>query len=170
MVRSESFPAIDCPQGFDLSAYWQQIQARFKNPNIQHQLEQISHDGSQKIPVRLFPLILGQLRQKQVAQYACFVIAAWLVFNHQRRAAQNPPTDGYLEQLRDSLPSAGHCIQEYIAQFLANRQLFPDDIIQSPQICEAITDSGVAIAQYGLLTAISLCVGDTTTANIKVSL
>ena len=57
LIREESIPSITAPEGLSLPEYWEATLARFDNPHIVHRLEQISHDGSQKIPARILPVL-----------------------------------------------------------------------------------------------------------------
>ena len=155
LISDESIPTIDAPQGLDLDEYWSQIQARFENPHIKHLLEQISHDGSQKIPARIFPVILHHIKEGRIAKRACFVAGAWIAFNHKRRKAGNNPVDGYLDQIADMLPPTDSSAEDYAAAFLDNQEIFPSEIAAHPEVRSAIIKSAKDIAEFGVLTALS---------------
>ena len=155
LISDESIPTIDAPQGLDLDEYWSQIQARFENPHIKHLLEQISHDGSQKIPARIFPVILHHMKEGRIAKRACFVAGAWIAFNHKRRKAGNNPVDGYLDQIADMLPPTDSSAEDYAAAFLDNQEIFPSEIAAHPEVRSAIIKAAKDIAEFGVLTALS---------------
>ncbi|MFE6735819.1 mannitol dehydrogenase family protein [Microbacterium sp. NPDC057650] len=52
---------------------------RFRNPRIEHRLEQISRDGLTKIAVRIVPVALRERHAGRTADGAAQAIAAWIV-------------------------------------------------------------------------------------------
>jgi fructuronate reductase len=70
-VRHVPLPAAE------LSAYRAALLERFANPRIRHTLAQIAADGSQKIPIRVLPVLRGELSQGRPATGALRVLAAW---------------------------------------------------------------------------------------------
>ena len=155
LITTETIPTINPPKGLPLSGYWEQIIARFENPNIRHLLEQISHDGSQKIPARIFPVIEHHAQRNQMPIHACFVVAAWIEFNRQRRVAGHPPTDGYLTQNENMLPSFDLGSSDYALAFLGIEAIFPKTISQNDEICNSIIHAAKTIANDGVLKAIN---------------
>ena len=155
LIQVETIPTIAAPQGLKLGNYWESIIARFENPHIRHNLEQISHDGSQKIPARIFPVIAFHASKGKVARRACFVAAAWIEFNRQRRAAGQPPVDGYLSQNAQALPAPTLSAAEYSESFLTNAHLIPADIRGNKDALRIIISDSQAISENGVLTAIA---------------
>ena len=52
---------------------------RFANPRMQHALAQIAADGSQKLPVRLLPVLTAERDGGRLPDVAVTVLAAWLL-------------------------------------------------------------------------------------------
>jgi fructuronate reductase len=71
-VRHIPLPAAE------LSAYRAALLSRFANPRIRHTLAQIAADGSQKIPIRVLPVLRGELSAGRPATGAVRVLAAWI--------------------------------------------------------------------------------------------
>jgi fructuronate reductase len=71
-VRHVPLPAAE------LSAYRSALLERFANPRIRHTLAQIAADGSQKIPIRVLPVLRGELAAGRPAPGAVRVLAAWI--------------------------------------------------------------------------------------------
>ncbi|MDO5672978.1 MAG: mannitol dehydrogenase family protein [Actinomycetaceae bacterium] len=69
--------------GPHLNVPWQDYAAalkeRFENPNIRHLLAQIAHDGSQKIPVRIFPVLRMELAAGRLPDGPVRAVAAWVL-------------------------------------------------------------------------------------------
>ncbi|WP_307717654.1 mannitol dehydrogenase family protein [Streptomyces sp. V4I23] len=60
------------------AAYRTALLERFANPRIRHALAQIAADGSQKLPVRILPVLRRERAAGRVPQGAVRVLAAWV--------------------------------------------------------------------------------------------
>ncbi|MEU0369015.1 mannitol dehydrogenase family protein [Streptomyces sp. NPDC006283] len=60
------------------AAYRTALLDRFANPRIRHALAQIAADGSQKLPVRILPVLRRERAAGRVPQGAVRVLAAWI--------------------------------------------------------------------------------------------
>jgi fructuronate reductase len=60
-------------------AYCAALLERFANPRMQHALAQIAGDGSQKLPVRLLPVLRAERRAGRLPDVAVTVLATWLL-------------------------------------------------------------------------------------------
>lgn len=160
LMTQETIPTIHPPAGLDLLGYWAATKARFENPNIRHLLEQISHDGSQKIPARIFPVIEHYLEQNSASPLACFVVSAWIEFNRQRRLAQDAPKDGYLTQIDHALPDPNMPPADYAKAFMALDGLFPPKIISTTDCLNTIVQDCEVIARKGVLSALTAYIPD----------
>lgn len=136
MIREETIPTIKAPQGLDLINYWTATLARFDNPHIVHRLEQISHDGSQKIPVRVLPIIShhGLSARRKIR-----VVAAWIFWTYKRRLADMPPVDLALYRI-ENLPDPDQDPVTYARGMLALPQIFPANFSAEREIGSAICD------------------------------
>lgn len=80
MLSAEIKPSFDIPEGMDFEQYCNSILQRYRNPEIRHLLAQIAWDGSQKLPVRILPIISHNLQNNQPIEKCCFAVAAWMRF------------------------------------------------------------------------------------------
>jgi fructuronate reductase len=151
LIREETLSTIDTPEGLNTSAYWSQIIARFENPKIRHLLEQISHDGSQKIPARIFPVIEYYANHDIVARRACFVVAGWIEFNRQRRLGGKAPTDAYLTSIESQLPSYNLAPADYAKAFTRLETVFPAFIRSDEKLVKLIVNHAVNISDEGVI-------------------
>jgi fructuronate reductase len=69
----------------ELAAYCDALVRRFANPRMRHALTQIATDGSQKLPVRLLPVLRLERDAGRLPESAVAVLAAWVL--HLRGAA-----------------------------------------------------------------------------------
>lgn len=62
----------------DLAAYRAALLERFANPRIRHTLAQIAADGSQKVPIRVLPVLRGERAAGRMAVGSVRIVAAWI--------------------------------------------------------------------------------------------
>ena len=62
----------------DLAAYRAALLERFANPRIRHTLAQIAADGSQKLPIRVLPVLRGERAAGRMPAGAVRILAAWI--------------------------------------------------------------------------------------------
>ncbi len=63
----------------ELAAYRSALLERFANPRIRHQLAQIAADGSQKLPIRVLPVLRAERSAGRVPEGATRLLAAWVL-------------------------------------------------------------------------------------------
>ncbi|HEX2416863.1 MAG TPA: mannitol dehydrogenase family protein, partial [Micromonosporaceae bacterium] len=61
-----------------IDAYRAALLDRFANPKMHHRLAQIAADGSQKLPVRILPVLRTERAEGRMPQGAARVLAAWV--------------------------------------------------------------------------------------------
>jgi fructuronate reductase len=62
----------------DLAAYRAALLERFANPRIRHTLAQIAADGSQKVAIRVLPVLRGERAAGRIPAGAIRILAAWI--------------------------------------------------------------------------------------------
>jgi fructuronate reductase len=62
----------------DLAAYRAALVERFANPRIRHTLAQIAADGSQKMPIRVLPVLRGERAAGRMPVGSVRIVAAWI--------------------------------------------------------------------------------------------
>ncbi|MBC7302357.1 MAG: mannitol dehydrogenase family protein [Nocardia sp.] len=73
----EAAPHVGLPAA-ELAAYQRSLLDRFANPRMHHQLSQIAMDGSQKLPVRIVPVLRRERAAGRLPEGAVRVIAGWV--------------------------------------------------------------------------------------------
>ncbi len=61
-----------------VGAYCRALLDRWANPRIRHQLAQIAADGSQKLPMRVLPVLRAERARRQIPLAATRILAAWV--------------------------------------------------------------------------------------------
>jgi fructuronate reductase len=80
----------------EVAAYRAALLERFANPRIRHALAQIASDGSQKLPVRILPVLRRERAAGRLPEAAVEVLAAWVA---HLRGAGVPVRDVRAEEL-----------------------------------------------------------------------
>ncbi|MCJ2185879.1 mannitol dehydrogenase family protein [Novosphingobium beihaiensis] len=78
LMREEAAPTIAAAPGQDLDAYASSLLERFANPALNHRLEQIAMDGSQKIPQRWLETLAARGAAGAGCPAILTALAAWL--------------------------------------------------------------------------------------------
>ena len=82
----------------ELADYRAALLARFGNPRIRHRLAQIAADGSQKMPIRVLPVVRGERAAGRMPAGGVRVLAAWIA---HLRGAGAPVDDAGAGPYRD---------------------------------------------------------------------
>ncbi|HUX69382.1 MAG TPA: mannitol dehydrogenase family protein, partial [Cellulomonadaceae bacterium] len=62
----------------EIAAYRAALTERFANPRMQHRLDQIAFDGSQKLPIRTLPTLRHEVAAGRIPPGATRPVAAWI--------------------------------------------------------------------------------------------
>jgi fructuronate reductase len=73
----EASPYVRLPAG-EVAAYRAALLERWANPRIRHRLAQIAADGSQKLPVRILPVLRRERAAGRLPEGATRVLVAWV--------------------------------------------------------------------------------------------
>lgn len=150
LVNLEVIPSIVAPDGLDLENYRDQIISRFHNPSIRHLLEQIAHDGSQKLQMRLIPIIKTNLQEGRSIERLCAVLASW--FNFIINKVDN--NDQLIDPIEDTLKAVvlnnrdDHSAM--LKGFLSINSIFDKSLSESTEFNSAITKAFSKITTSGV--------------------
>lgn len=98
LMIEEAAPTITAGDGQDLDAYAGELVTRFENPALNHRLDQIAMDGSQKISQRWLETLAIQQQRGNSCEALLAAIAHWL--NHVSgdvRQVEDPQADALRE-------------------------------------------------------------------------
>ncbi|MGL1957700.1 MAG: mannitol dehydrogenase family protein [Colwellia sp.] len=145
MLATEIKPSFDIPQGMDFEQYCQSIIQRYRNPEIRHLLAQIAWDGSQKLPMRILPVISTNLQNNQPIEKCCFTVAAWMRFIVKRSKGDIE----LIDPLKDALLNIGsQCnddAQHDLNLFLSLDMFSP--LKSDEQFLQAVTNSYTVLCE-----------------------
>jgi fructuronate reductase len=99
LMRDEAATSFTPSQGQDLSRYADELLQRFSNPALRHRLQQISMDGSQKIPQRWLDTLAFHQSDGRTCPAILAALAAWMRFVRADRWAVDDPRAAELKSL-----------------------------------------------------------------------
>jgi len=116
----------------DLARYREALLERFANPRMRHLLAQIAADGSQKLPIRILPVLRAERSTGRMPEGAVRVLAAWI--GHLRGSGApvvDPRADELVALAAGPLPQAARRILQELDPALAA----DDDLVAS--VCDS---------------------------------
>lgn len=141
LAQREIIGSFHAPVELNPAEYSADIFQRFDNPTIRHLLAQIAWDGSQKLPMRVFPVIMDNLASGRSIRLLSLVVASWLLFIRLRY--QQQPDIALVDPLATTLlDCAAACTGNAAADtalFLALNQVFPPVLQQSETFKVSLT-------------------------------
>jgi fructuronate reductase len=119
----------------DITAYRAALLERYGNPRIRHLLRQIAADGSQKVPIRILPVVRADLVEGGVPTGAARVLAAWVCHLRGRGA---PVADVAAEEF--TALAAGD-LDDAVRRVLAKLD------VEDERLLTAVTDSAQELSR-----------------------
>jgi fructuronate reductase len=101
------------PPGNEVAAYRAALLERWFNPRINYRLEQIAADGSQKLPVRILPVLRAERAAGRLPEGATRVLAAWVC---HLRGIGAPVSDARADEV---VPLASGALPDAVRRTLA---------------------------------------------------
>ena len=89
----------------EIADYRAALADRFGNPRMQHLLAQIAGDGSQKLPERIAPVLLGERTAGRLPASAVATLAGWLTYL-RAGDVQDPIAERLVEGVSGPVPGA----------------------------------------------------------------
>ena len=104
LMRAEAAASLSPTPGQDLQTYADRLIERFANPALNHRLDQIAKDGSEKIVQRWLPVLAHHQAADRSCPATLEALAAWVVFV---RGDLGPVVDPLANRLADLWAQAG---------------------------------------------------------------
>jgi fructuronate reductase len=129
------------PKELDVKAYGNQIIQRFLNPSIRHLLAQIAWDGSQKLQMRLLPIIRDNIKLNRSTDLLCFSLASWFEFICQALKNNKEIVDPMADIFNSTTEILSDDVSEVVDSFLSIESIFGEDLINNLIIKEQLINS-----------------------------
>jgi fructuronate reductase len=141
LMSCELAPTLAPTPGLDLAAYQSALLARFANPALQHRLQQIAMDGSQKLPQRLVQPARERIESGRTFDALALAIAAWMRYTLGRteRGVAYAIDDPLAGSLRNIANGGTGSAAELTAGFLGLEGIFGTDLRQHAPFVAAVS-------------------------------
>jgi fructuronate reductase len=158
LMACELAPTLAPTPGLDLAAYQSALVARFANPALQHRLQQIAMDGSQKLPQRLVQPARERIASGQTFDALALAIAAWMRYTLGRTEggvayAIDDPLAGRLRNIADGATGSA---AELTAGFLGLEEIFGTDLRHHAPFVAAVSRQLEQLLAHGARAAMRL--------------
>ena len=150
MMVEEIAPTLSHFSNGRLNSYGAELMRRFANRAIRHRTWQISMDGSQKLPQRLFATIEDRLRSGASIKRLTLAVAAWIEFlgGKDDRGRPIDVSDPYARDL-----TRWADVQQSEAQIVANlvdrSGIFPESLRRSERFRRKLVDALALLRRLG---------------------
>nr|WP_243848501.1 mannitol dehydrogenase family protein [Sphingomonas insulae] len=142
MVRQDIMPMLPAVPGLDLDEYRQQVMGRFRNPAIVHRLDQISQDGSQKLPYRLGDTLAANRANGRMPTHVVAALGGWIAFLIARTARGQAIVDPAGDRLTAAAQGADPVT--LVRRLTESGLGLPSQIAGDPPLLAAIERAAVA--------------------------
>ena len=120
----------------ELTAYREALRERFANPAIRHQLSQIQADGSQKLPIRVLPVIARERANGIVPYGGVVALAGWLLHLRSDDAVSDPRAAELTELVRRDCGSTESAVRRLLAAIAPQTGLADDaELVRAIAAC-----------------------------------
>lgn len=133
------------PKELDLTSYSQEIIQRFLNPSIRHLLAQIACDGSQKIQMRLLPIIEDNLTLGRSTQLLSLSLACWFEFICKALKSGEQINDPMANVFANTPQLFSNNENDVVEGFLGIESIFSKVLISNKLLKSQLVDSLTAL-------------------------
>jgi len=145
LADNEIIGSFEPPKELDVEKYGKEIIERFLNPEIRHLLAQIAWDGSQKLQMRVLPIIRDNLALNRSTKMLCLSLACWFEFVC-RALKNNEEIVDPLANVFAKMPAlVENDVPAIVDAFLSIESVFGDDLKTNTDIKSQLIESLTAL-------------------------
>lgn len=138
------------PKELDVKRYGEEIIQRFLNPEIRHLLSQIAWDGSQKLQMRVLPIIRDNIALNRPTKLLCLSLACWMEFICRAVNNQEEIVDPLANDFSNMPELNGGNVSDIVEAFLRIESIFGSDLKNNPTIKSQLIESLTALKTSAL--------------------
>lgn len=148
-------PSVREPEGMNLSAYTEELRARFRNSTLRHRTWQIAMDGSQKLPQRLLGTVRDCLAKGMCVDRLSLAVAAWIVYSGGRELGGEAidVRDPMAAELADLHAASGRDASSLVEGYLSLSGVFGADLRSNRVFVDALTSAVEDLYRIGPIDA-----------------
>jgi len=150
----EAQTTLNPPPGLDVSAYRDELMARFSNSALMHRTRQIAMDGSQKLPQRLLAGMAERLAAGQGIEALALGVAAWMRWQEGvTESGETVVVDDPLAARTAELIAASENDEAEVRALLTLSAVFPEALANDRRFVEAVTGAFLSLREHGAVEA-----------------
>ncbi|QTC88621.1 mannitol dehydrogenase family protein [Brevundimonas pondensis] len=150
----EAQTTLNPPPGLDVSAYRDELMARFSNSALMHRTRQIAMDGSQKLPQRLLAGAAERLAAGQGIEALALGVAAWMRWQEGvTESGETVVVDDPLAARTAELIAASENDEAEVRALLTLSAVFPASLATDRRFVEAVTGAFLSLRENGAVEA-----------------
>ncbi|REE21633.1 fructuronate reductase [Paraburkholderia sp. BL27I4N3] len=155
MLRDEVEPTLSRPA---LATYRAELFTRFRNTALDHRLQQIATDGSQKLPQRWLESVRANLKSGAPTERLAFALAGWIAYlggvdeTGRTYAIADPLADTLTDAVRSTLLADA---VDAVRTLLGIESIFGCDLRTHPRFVAQVARHLDAIRTQGVVEAIN---------------
>lgn len=127
LAQQEVIGSFEAPSELNVEEYSEQIIERFLNPEIRHLLAQIAWDGSQKLQMRLVPIIKDNVALGRDTALLSTGLVAWFEFIRRAVKAEQEIVDPLASTFTSTPAIVSDDLAEAVDAFLSIESVFDDE-------------------------------------------
>jgi len=141
LANEEVIGSFVPPKELDVESYSKEIIERFLNPEIRHLLAQIAWDGSQKVQMRILPIIEDNLALGRSTKLLSLSLACWFEFICRALKDNREIIDPLADQFA-SMPAllSDNC-SEVVTAFLSIESIFGQTLAKNTELTTQLANS-----------------------------
>lgn len=159
-MQHEAMPTLQGVEQAEMLAYAERLLARFANDSLEHQLQQIAMDGSQKLPQRWLNGSQTLLDEALPMECTALGIAAWIIYVQQAGTRSSELNDPLAQRLLDLVAEHRDQPAALLSAFLAQQDIFPQQLASDARFQQNITQAYNALSQGSVIELLNKCSGD----------
>ncbi len=145
LAKDEVIGSFEPPKELDVESYSKEIIERFLNPEIRHLLAQIAWDGSQKLQMRILPIIEDNLALGRSTKLLSLSLACWFEFICRALKDNREIVDPLADEFAQISALRSSDIAEVVEGFLAIESIFGQELIKNTLLKNQLIESLTAL-------------------------
>ena len=146
----EAQTTLNPPPGLDVSAYRDELMARFSNSALMHRTRQIAMDGSQKLPQRLLAGAAERLAAGQGIEALALGVAAWMRWQEGvTESGEAVVVYDPLAARTAELIAASENDEAEVRALLTLSAVFPEALASDRRFVDAVTGAFLSLREHG---------------------
>jgi len=145
LAKDEVIGSFEAPKELDVESYSKEIIERFLNPEIRHLLAQIAWDGSQKLQMRILPIIEDNLALGRSTKLLSLSLACWFEYICRALKDNKEIVDPLANEFFNTPTLRSSDVAEVVDGFLAIESIFGKKLLKNTQLKNQLNESLTAL-------------------------